>query len=233
MTYLADELITRAFYTSGILGRGFNTISAEQMADGVNLLNDILQDKASELELLPYFAPGTFNTIAQQENYLYPNLLFIDTLTFNQQTLRLSTNDLTRRQFYNTARVDNVYSFPWSYRFERQKDVGLIAFYPIPNAAYEIRFWGKFGLQFVTAATDLSLTYDGFYLYYLRYALAREICIFYDVSFTEEKMRAYNEIRKRLSNESPPDLSIQRKTMFGPNNQLTWAQIIYPQGWTA
>ena len=42
MTYLASTLVTNSWYLSGILARGLQVLQGDQIADGVQLLNNLL-----------------------------------------------------------------------------------------------------------------------------------------------------------------------------------------------
>jgi hypothetical protein len=230
MAYTALQLITRAYYLSQVVSRGLQTVSGEQVTDGEYLLNALLDVKASDLHLIPYFQEYDFNTVAGTESYFVPNLVYADSVTFNIGVVRYSMIDMTRKGYFSTPRVDNVQSLPFSYRVERKLDGSQIYLYFVPADIYAIKIWGKFGLTDVTLTTDLSLTYDKFYIEYLRYALAEYICAEYGATFPDESKAKYMEIRKKLMMISPADLSIQKRTYFSRQPALDW-QLINLPGW--
>ena len=63
MAYLASTLITRSFYLSQILSRELQTITGTEMSDGLYLLNEIFDEKASDTQLIPYYKEYDFNTV--------------------------------------------------------------------------------------------------------------------------------------------------------------------------
>ncbi len=230
MAYTALQLITRAYYLSQVVSRQLQTVDGEQTADGLYLLNALLDIKASDLHLIPYFSEYDFNTVGGTESYFVPNLVYADSVTFNIGVVRYSMIDMTRKGYFATPRVDNVQSLPFSYRVERKLNGSQIYLYFVPADIYQMKIWGKFGLSDVTLTTDLSLTYDGFYLEYLRYALAEYICAEWGATFPDEAKAKYAEIRKKLMMISPADLSIQKRTYFSRQPALDW-QLVNIPGW--
>ena len=230
MAYTALQLINRAYYLSQVVSRQLQTVDGEQVTDGLYLLNALLDIKASDLHLIPYFQQYTFNTIQVQEAYFVPNLVYPDSITFNIGVVRYSMSDLTRKGYFSTPRVDNVQSLPFSYRVERCLGGSNVYMYFVPADIYVIKLWGKFGLSNVSLTTDLSLIYDTFYIEYLRFALAEYIALEWGVTFPDEAKAKYAEIRKKLMMISPADLSIQKRSYFTSSPALDW-QLINIPGW--
>ena len=231
MAYTALQLISRAYFLSGVVSRELQTVSPAEESDGLYLLNALLDIKGSDLRLIPYYLPYNFNTVAGQEMYFIPNLLAVDTMTFNLGPVRYSLREQTRSEYFATARVDNINSLPFQYRVERQLDGANVYLYFWPSQVYIMNLWAKFGLTDVTLTTDLSLTYDAFYIEYLRFALAEYICTEYGQSFPEQSMKKYDEIRKKLMDISPADLSIRKASYFNRGTGMDWQQINLTTGW--
>lgn len=230
MAYTALQLINRAYYLSQVVSRSLQTVEGEQVTDGLYLLNALLDIKASDLHLIPYFNEYDFNSAQGVESYFVPNLVYADSVTFNIGPVRYSMIDMTRKGYFSTPRIDNVQSLPFSYRIERKLNGAQIYLYFVPADVYQMKIWGKFGLTDVELTTDLSLTYDGFYIEYLRYALAEYICSEWGSSFPDEAKAKYAEIRKKLMMISPADLSIQKRTYFSRQPALDW-QLVNIPGW--
>jgi len=230
MAYTALQLITRAFYLSQVVARQLETPDGEQIADGLYLLNADLKYKATDIRLLPYFREETFDTVQGTESYFVENLVYVDSMTFNIGVVRYSMIDMTRKGYFATPRVDNVESLPFSYRVERKLDGSQIYLYFVPADEYVVKIWGKFGLTDVTLSTDLSLTYDDFYIEYLRYSLAVKICEEWGATVPDATRAKYMEMQKKLMEVSPPDLSIQKRTYFSRQPALDW-QLVNIPGW--
>lgn len=231
MAYLASDLITRSYYLSGICSRGLEVPGAEQISDGLFLLNELLSLKASDFELIPYYTTGSFNTVVGQEIYFIENLFAVESLTFNIGPVRYSMNEMTRRDYFGGPRVDNIQSIPFTYHVERTLDGSNIYIYFIPNAVYVMKWSGKIGLTNVDLDTDLTDFYDEFYITYLRYSLAKYLCDQNLASFPPQALATLQEITKKLMYVSPPDLTMTKRTTFDKGNRLSWAQINIGQGY--
>lgn len=236
MAYSALQLITRSLFLSQIVSRQLETPTGDQITDGLYLLNALLSIKASDLNLIPYFRQYNFttadgSTVNGSWTAFIPNLLYVDTATFNIGTVRYPMHDLSRKQFFGTGRVDDIQSLPFSYRVERCLGGSNIYFYFVPADTYQFRIWGKFGLTEVTLQTDLSLTYDLFYIEYLRFAVAEYFCLEYGATFPDEAKEKYKEIREKLQSISPADLAIIKRTFFGGQSGYDWQVINLSRGW--
>ncbi len=232
MAYTALTLINRAYNLSRLVSRGLQQVTAPQQETGLFLLNAILDTKGVNTRLIPYFQEydGTF--VIGQETYFISNLYAVETMTFNIQTVRYPMNKQSRDKYFGSARVDNVYSLPYMYHVERKYGGANVYVYYPPNQAYTYKIWGKFGLTNVTLHQDLSLTYDNFYLEYLRYALADYICEDAGITFSPQSMARLKQIEKSLLDVSPPDLTIQKVSTMQESYALNYAQANIGGGWT-
>lgn len=232
MAYTALQLITRAYYLSGVVSRDLQTLSASEVTDGLYLLNADLDYKSTDLRLIPYFKRTTFNTIQGQEDYFVDGLLYVDSLTFNIGVVRYSLIENTRKEFFSGPRIDNVQSLPYSYRVERELGGSRIYLYFVPEAVYVMKLSGKYGLTNVSLNTDMSLTYDQFYIEWLRYSLAIKICEEYGATVPDATRAKYMEMTKKLMDVSPSDLSMTKRGYFGGSPVISWQQINVGKGWT-
>ena len=230
MAYLASTLITRAFYLSQIVARDLQTPTGSQISEGLFLLNALLDFKGTDLRLIPYFKRHTFNAVQGQEDYFVENLYYVDSMSFNIGVVRYSMFEMTRKDYFDTPRVDNIQSLPFSYRVERELGGSRIYFYFVPADTYVFKLSGKFALDEVTLNTDLTTVYDNYYIEYLRYALAEYMCSDWGVTFPDQAMMKYKEIQKKLMEVEPPDLSIRSKSYFTKGALIDW-QLINIPGW--
>jgi hypothetical protein len=231
MVYLTSQLITRAYFLSQVLARDLQTISGSEMDDGLYLLNALLDVKFSDLQLIPYYNNYQLTTVQGQEAYFIPNLAEADTTTFNIGSVRFSMNELTRKEYFGTPRVDGLQALPFSYRYERTLGGCNLYMYFVPNQDYLVNIWGKFGLSEVTLDQDISLTYDLFYIEYLRFALAEYICCEYGQTFPDNCALKLKQIVKKLKSVSPADLSITKRAFFATNTTFDWQYVNLSQGW--
>src|SRR3990167_10297108 len=225
MAYTALQLINRAYYLSQVVSRELQTVSGVQVDDGLYLLNALLNFKGTDIRNIPYFRRDTFNTVIGQEAYSVENLVYLDTLTFNIGDVRYSLQESTRKDYFGSPRVDNIQSLPYEYRIERELGGSRIYLYFLPEAVYVMNLSGKFEFDEVTLTTDLELTYDAFYIEYLRYLLAKKICEEYGATFPEESKAALMEYQKKIMEVSPPDLSIRKRSYFNGGRSEDWQAI--------
>jgi hypothetical protein len=239
MSYLASELITRAYYLSGIVAEGFETVSGPQMSTGLSLLNDSLADKISDTSLIPFYKKYETVTEIGEPDYFVPNLLAIETLTFNNgvgSPVRFPMQNVGRDQFRGGGQVDNVASLPSNWHAERAVVDGVggttISLYPLPNSAYPLTVWGKFGLTEVAKDDDLSLVYERGYLVYCRYELASMICSEFGISMPEQAERRLMQYRKDFNYISPVDLTVQKaSTLYSGRSPDLLAAAFLSGGW--
>lgn len=233
MAYTAQQLITRAFTLSGVVSRGLQTVTGDQISSGLNLLNSLLGWKSVETDVIPYYAYNTtFITVPGQEEYFIPNCLSIEAVTFNLGVLRYSMNNIPHTQYFGSGRVDNIQTLPFNYTFLREKGGGNLYLYFLPDQAYQLKILGKFGLTDVILTTDLEQTYDPSYIEYLRYSLAQYICSEYGIMFNTESEKILKMIERQLMYVTPPDLSMQKNSILTTGNALSWAQINIGRGWS-
>lgn len=231
MAYTAQKLITRAWYVSGIVARNLETVTGDQLSDGLDLLNALLDFKANDLRLIPYFSRYAFNMIVGQETYFIPNLLEVETLTFNIGSVRYSMLPVDRVKYFGTGRVDNITSLPYNYHIERGLGGATIYVYFLPDQAYASNLSGKFGLTDVAINTDLLTVYDPFYIEYLRYALAEFMCDEYEVEFQPSPSRRLATYIAKLTDLSPPDLSITKLSSLQSDVGINYADVNVGRGW--
>lgn len=233
MAYTALTLITRSWYLSGIVARNLQTVSGDQITDGLFLLNVLLDFKASDIRLIPYFTRYQGNFIVAQEMYYIPNLYAIETMTFNIGTVRYPMTETTRDIYFGNGRIDNITSLPFSYHLERTFGGSNVWVYYLPDQTYQFNLIGKFALTEVTLNQDMALVYDQFYLEYLRYALAKFFCNEYSIAFAPEKEKMLQIYEKKLLDVSVPDLTQQKMNFINTGYCINYAQANIGKGWTS
>jgi hypothetical protein len=233
MTYTTTELITSAYYASSIVAKDLETVSGSQLAEGLRWLNSLLSFKSVDLRLLPYFTQYDFTMVAQQKDYVIPNLISAETVTFFVDSVRYSTRQNTRKEFWGSAQAMNTYSLPYNWNIQRQKGGALLSFYFPPEAAYPCQIWGKFALDSTTLDEDLSDVYDDWYIDYLKFSLAQYICNEYAVTLPPqiyERIKEYNEM---LINVSPRDFSMTKISSLQKDTAINYGDVNVGKGWRA
>lgn len=230
MTYTVTDLITRAYYLSQIVSRELETVSGQQLGDGLIWLNALLSLKSAYTRVIPYYQQFEFNAVPGQEEYFVPNLVTPETLTFNIGPVRYSTQPTSRRSYFGAGRVDNITSLPFNWHFERTLNGSNIFLYFVPDQAYPIKIWGKFGFDNVQLNTDLLITYDEYYIDYLRYRLAMRICSEYGIPLQPQAMNELAELEEAMTDVSPPDMTLVKISSLQGENALNWGDINIGRG---
>ncbi len=232
MAYTAHTLITRSWYLSGIVSRGAQVPSGDQIQDGLMLLNALLAWKAIDIDLIPYWTYDTsISCVAGQEEYFIPNCLAIETVTFNQDVIRYPMDYVTRSVYFGSGRIDNIQTLPFNWTFNRKLGGGTLYLYFVPDTDYQLKIMAKFGFTDVTLNTDLETVYDKSYIEYLRYALAQYMCSEYGVSFNDESAQLMKKIVRQLMYVSPPDLSLTKISILTEGSGLNYGDINLGRGW--
>jgi hypothetical protein len=238
MPYLARELITRSYYQSGIVSREFETVSGSQIQDGLDVLNELLQEKSVDWDMIPYETTYSGNFVIGQEAYAINDLIAVDTFTFTKDSVRYSMEPMQRDQYFGSTRVNNINSLPNSYYVERSytpnQGIGTVYVYFSPDQAYPFEIHGVFRLANVTLDQDLDLTLDGFYKTYLKLGLTEKLCIDFNYEVPDNVRRELAKYQAFISKKSRPlDLSmVKSSTLKDSRGGLNYGQVNLGRGWT-
>lgn len=232
MAYPATQLITRAYYLSNVVARGFETVSGDQITDGLFRLNGLLAFKETDTTLIPYFRRAALPLVAGQEEYFVQNLIQVECLTFNIGPVRYPMSSMNRTKYFGSGRVDNIQSIPFEWHLERERGGSRIFLYYLPDQNYAATITGKYALTNVALNTDMESVYDDFYIEYLLYALAEYLCHWNDIEFPSDKKAMLTKMEKKLTWVSPPDLTMQKTNFISSRTTLNWAQINIGKGYT-
>jgi len=246
MPYLAQDLITRSWFLSGIIARNLQVPTGDQIYDGLQMLNDLLNFKQIETDLIPYWTYIQLPLVANQEFYFLPYVAAIESATFNIDVVRYPMDYVSRRNYYGSSRVDNISTLPFSWNYNRALGGGNMALYFKPESDYPMKMMVKLFLVDVTLQTDLTdiseiVPYTFInsanqglgtaYIEYLRYALAQYMCSEYGVLFNPESEKTLTSYKRKLMWESPPDLSSIKTSILTEQNGLNYGDINIGKGW--
>jgi hypothetical protein len=248
MAYTAQQLISRAWYLSGIVARNLQVDTGDQSSDGLYLLNALLDFKQIETDLIPYWQYIEMPLVAGQEFYFLPYVAALESVTFNIDVVRYPMDMVTRRNYYGSARVDNITSLPFSWNFNRAKGGGNLAMYFKPDTNYVMKAMAKIFLVDVNLNTDLTnITettpytfvnssnqgYDTGYIEYLRYSLAEYMTSEYGIIFNPQSAKILTSMKRKLMYISPPDLSMIKTTILTADGQTgyNWGDVNIGRGY--
>lgn len=246
MAYLAQTLITRSWFLSGIVARGAQTPTGDQITDGLQMLNDLLNFKQIETDLIPYWTYIEMPLIGGQEYYFLPNVADVELTTFNIDVVRYPMDSVNRRAYFGSSRVDNINTLPFGWNYNRGEGGGTLSLYFLPQSNYPLKMMVKLFLSDVTLQTDLTnisaslpytflqtknAGYDTSYIEYLRYALARYMCSEYGVEFNPQSEKIFRSMERTLMYVSPPDLTMVKTSILVESIGYNYGDINIGHGW--
>lgn len=231
MPYTVTKLITNSYFLSGILARSLQTVTGDQLEDGLDLLNAWIAIKSANLRLIPYFTQFDFFAVQGQEKYFIPNLISVETFTFFIGPVRYSMLPQKRVTYFGSGRIENIESLPFSWHIERTLNGSNLFIYFLPNINYPLQILGKFQLAQVSLNQDLLLTLDRYYIEYLRYGLAEQICAEYNIPLQPEAYQRLQELEKIITDISPPDLQMQKMSSLDKHVSYNYADANLGHGW--
>ncbi len=157
MTYTVSELITEAYYESGIVSREFETVQGYQLNNGLKWLNQIIGDKVTDNGDLPYITVKyPLNCVPNQESYFIPNCIDIEAIVFYIGSVRYQMQYVDRIRYFGYPRADDISSLPLSYTYERCfGGINLYLYFP-PQSAYDLFITGNFFMPVVSLNQDLQ-----------------------------------------------------------------------------
>lgn len=214
MPYTVIELITKAWNLSGIVAAQAETVSGDQLKDGLDHFNDFLALQNANARMIPYTHVEHLTCIPNSEELFVKHLLTVDALTLHEEEPRsyaLQTLPLIGRKEYFTHDYPSFLR-PRFYHLEKTKGGSLLFLSPTPDKAYLLKLVGRFSLTEVHYNDDLSIFYDRDYLLYLRYGLADYLCDLYNHPFSAKGK--LNAIESKLRDISPLDLTQQKISLF-------------------
>lgn len=246
MPYTAQTLITRSWYLSGIVARGAQTVSGDQIHDGLMMLNALLDFKQIEIDLVPYYTYIEMPAVGGQEFYFLPNVAAIESITFNIGEVRYPMDSSTRSHYFGSGRVDNIETLPFNWNFNRALGGGYLGLYFIPEANYPLKMMVKLFMVDVALNTDLTNIasvlpytfinnsnqgYDTSYIEYLRYALAQYMCSEYGILFNPESAKILQKYERKLMYIGPPDLSMIKTSILTEGTGINYGDVNIGKGW--
>ena len=232
MPYTTNELISGAYYASGVVSREFETVSGSQIGDGLVWLNNIITEKSVDEGMVPYETTYNADFIIGQETYFIPNLIQIDTLTFFLDAVRYAMKYEQRNAYFGASRVDNIQTLPFEWYFERQLGGGNLYIYFQPDQNYPFEIHGIFLPPSVALGQDLSLIYDQFFTTYLRYALADRICAEYSYETPSGVMQQLSKYEAFINKNSRIlDMRLTKTSTLQKRGSFNYAFINLGHGW--
>ena len=228
----AQALITQAYTLAGIVARELETVSGNQIDDGLTLLNDLLAEHSATGRFIPSYQHQSIVAIPKQQEYEFEGLMHLESMTFQVGAVRFSMKRVSRESFWASPNIKNVVIFPFQYAAERVPG-GMRIFFKQPPApeidTYTVN--GQWALPSECLDFDLSNQLDRYYLSYLKYALAERLCDVYHLPFPPPAQATLNQLRDLCIDINPRDMSAKTLSLFPTHTAANWADANLGRGW--
>jgi hypothetical protein len=230
--YTLAQLVSGAYYESGVVARGLQAVSGPQASDGLMLFNEILVEKSMDTVFLPYLTEFTMDLEPQTETYFVSGLRELATLTFNIGNVRFPLDEMGVKEYNATGRVDNVSALPVSFWLQRVLGGMNIKLYPLPASTYVLNILGKFDYpQVSNYEIDLDQTYDDFQILYFKFKLAYRILLFNKQPVPQTLKEQLDNLERRFHDLSGQDWSIQKISTVNCGFYPNYMQVALKDGW--
>ena len=234
MAYTALQLITNAYYLSGVVSQDFGTVNGSQTSIGLKTLNKLFADKTIQQELVPFYQVYNFNGVIGQQNYFVQNLIDCDYFCFYIDSNRFETTRMNRIDIQGTFLATTVNALPYEWYLEPSLGGATITVRFKPDQNYVFEIGGKFRLASVTLTQDLTLTIEQYLIDFMEFDLARRLCTLNNQNIPSGVEADWLDYKAALRNQTAPlDLSLQVNSAFlGPGlENIMLASPIFT-GWT-
>lgn len=230
---LTSELVSNAWYLSGIVSRAIEQPTADQINEGFALLNEVISERTIDEGTIPYTEKRVLTAVPGQEQYFIEDLVDIEVFVFYINALRYQTNNQSRQQFFGSFRPTNVQSLPWNWHMERTLNGANLFLYFKPDTDYPLEIWGSFRLTSVTLFQDLSLTLDTFYQTFLKYLLADRLCQEYSYAVPQNVATQLEKYYHWINNNTNVrDLRQRKLSSLSGAQAINWAVVnLGTSGW--
>ena len=205
---LVRELIIDSWYLSGIVARQLEVVDGSQITDGLEILNQFLDEQSATGKNIPYYTRFPITPVTGQEAYPIPNAVLVDSVTYTIDTVRYKMTRLSRYDYFGRGRVNNIDALPVTYYVERSLGGMTLYVYFTPESnisGFEVD--GRFSLANVTLGQELDTIIDSFYVQYLKYSLARRFCDWYNVSYPEQKDATRHALESQIEDVNYQDFT--------------------------
>jgi hypothetical protein len=228
----AQQLVNDAWYLSGIVGRGFQTVDGEKSSDGLRFLNDILFEIESTGNLQPYYTFKEVDVPLGASSFFVDNLIECSSVTFAIGNVIYTLIPKGIRGFFDDNYIKGIQSLPYEYYAQRQPNGTLINIYFTTNQDYKFQITGKFSISPVKNTDDLYQVFGGLYISYLKYALAKKMCDFYQHEFDAQHTRELIRLGKMVYSISRPGNVNRFQSILNPSLGVSYGMANLGNGWT-
>jgi hypothetical protein len=220
-----SELINDSYRFGNIIAEEGQDLTAVQLADGVRLLNYVINKINIDGDEIALNANESLSLTAGVDTLLLPDYIKVTKMQYNLGNVFLDVHLQSFEDFYNGARVAGVSSIPYS-GYQRRTPEGVeVKLYFIPDADYELRIVGGLKKIKTLAADDEIDTETNFYFELLTWELANYLRRRNQLPRDMEIISEIREIKDKLKRIKPNRTNVVLSNVgkIGSTSALTHA----------
>lgn len=228
-----NDIILHALYLIGELGVE-ETPDAFMMEQGIELINEVLDNYNQDNILIPYQTTHTFDFVASQSTYSVSDIISSPTVNANrildlvfanytvESQVTYPLNIVSKAEFYEITRLTTLDTRPGIIFLDKQADRSNLVVYPNPDQGYECKVILKSMLDFLSLGEDISGLPPNYYGL-LKYSLARKFQLVYpSAQWSPVAEQMYQELYENAKNSNETDLTIRPSDLLTSGRPAFW-----------
>lgn len=204
----ASELINDAYRFGNVIAEEGQDLTAIQLADGIRLLNYVVNKINIDGEEVSLNARGDITVNAGQNVVLLTDYIKVTKAQYNLGDVFLDIHLLSYDDFYNESRIVNVSSIPYSGYTRRVPEGVELNLYFTPEKDYQVRIVGGLKkIKTLSADDELEAT-EQFYFELLMWELSRYLRLRNQMPSDPDIKKEIIEIREKLKSIKPKNINV-------------------------
>lgn len=226
-----NALVNKAFRLIGEFDVR-DVIPSEDITEGIDSLNDIINTYSLNASLIPYTKKIEFQTVADKNEYTFSNYPGVTAdIESNRLTsveylqLKFKESDssiyslypLSKTQLFAQYYTEKDGTIPGFYLLEESELFTTLRLYPTPDKTYFMTLRGKFYLDKFEDSTNITNVPLGLQRF-LRFKLAKELSMLYPSSSWQQKHESeLMEMEAEVRSGNDIDMTSRASNILGNN----------------
>jgi hypothetical protein len=218
MATTVNKLIENAYKTANLFAED-RIIDGAKIIEGLNVLNEILDNFAGAPDLIAYDEILSFPITSSQREYTISReagadvdanrLVHLKYCIVKVSSIQYVVNVTTDYEYWRRNISLLIHTRPREVYLQNERGLSKIIFIHLPDRNYTCEIKGKFVLDNLTLNTDIT-NVPQYYLYYLRFKLAEYLALEYMSSnWTPKHEQMLQKLEKRILSAADIDTNLR------------------------